>query len=148
MKIALDDFVFVDFARGDLRALLLHVGANGRIAQLAVQLLEAREEGQAKRPRDHMARGGALLPAVFPTAASAAVAEIGSLGNELTLRSVLAGRTADVDVMPLANVFDVLRDGGVGANSMFVHEGDQFALLQVVRRFRVFRADIEMTDGH
>jgi hypothetical protein len=31
--------------------------------------------------------------------------------------------------LPVANVLDVLWDGGVGADPMPIHQGDQFALL-------------------
>ena len=136
LEITLDDFVLVDFTRGDLRALLLHVGANRRIAQLAVQLFEAGKEGQAERSRHHVTGSRALRPAaVFATAASTSlVAEIGSLRNEGALLAVLSRGPANVDVMSLANVFDVLRNGGVRADAVFIHQGDQFTLLQVIRR--------------
>ena len=130
MHITLDDFVLIDFSRGNLPALLFHVSADGRIAQLAVQLFEAGKESEAESAWDHMTRRGPLLSAVFPAAATASVvAEIRTLRDERALLAVLARRTADVDVVSLANVFDVLRDGSVGADTVFVHERDQFAFL-------------------
>ena len=130
----------------DLRALLLHVSADGRIAQFSVQLFEAREERQSERARHHVAGRGALLTAVFAAASTAAIAKVGTLRYDCALRAVLAGRTADVDVMALANVFDVLGDGGVRADAMLVHQRNQLGLLQVVGRLCVFRTDVQMAD--
>ena len=49
-------------------------------------------------------------------------------------------------MLPVANIFDVLWDGSVSPYAMFVHEGDELRLLEVVRRFGRLFVDPEVGD--
>ena len=48
--------------------------------------------------------------------------------------------------IPFADVFDVLWNGSVCPDAVFVHQGNEFRLLEVIRRFCGLLVDFEVVD--
>ena len=48
--------------------------------------------------------------------------------------------------IPFADVFDVLWNGGVCPDAVFVHQGNEFRLLEVVWRFCGLLVNFEVVD--
>ena len=52
----------------------------------------------------------------------------------------------DVDVVPLADVVDVDGNGGVRADAMFLHQGDELGLRQVIWGTRLFLNQLNLQE--
>merc|ERR1719500_2507 len=68
--------------------------------------------------------------------------------DDLPPFAILSSGATNVHVMSLANVLDVLWDGSVSPNAMFVHQLNQFTLLKIVRSFCVLGDSVKVPDGN
>merc|ERR550519_802904 len=139
-----DNFVLLCLAGCNFSDLFLHETPDIWFTEFPVKFLEAAQEGEPQSPGHHVPAGRPLLLLLVRTFLGRPLVHL----DNLAPAPVFPHGAAHVHIVSVTDVLDVLRDAGVGADAVLVHQSDQFRLLEVVWRPGVLGLGVDPLDGH